>query len=99
MNRCLNRLTVIGTINPVQQFQRSRWESKFKAKFTEPLEWSAGRFICQFETDDAPLERLKTVSRRWPKLTFLLDYELERQRIKGLAKAREDNMEQCGISY
>lgn len=55
------------------------------AKFSEPLEWSAGRFVCQFETNGAP--------RRFPQLTFLLDYELEMQRIKGLAKAKADDFE------
>jgi len=28
------------------------------------------------------------LSRRWPRLTFLLDYEIEQRRIKGLAKAK-----------
>ena len=39
------------------------------------------------------------VSRRWPGLVFLLDYEAERQRQKGLVKAQAGLMAVFQIEY
>ena len=48
----------------------------------------------------APLpDRLRQLSRRWPGLVFLLDYEAERRRQKGLVKAQAGLMAVLQIEY
>jgi len=68
-------------------------------RFPEPLEFSPCRFVCQFETNPHDLQRLQDLSRRWPGLVLLLDFEISKQRIKRLAKARAGELENCEISY
>jgi hypothetical protein len=63
------------------------------------VENSPGRFTCQFESESLSLERLRNVSRRWPRLVFLLDCESETNRIKGPAKAKAGKLEHCEINY
>ncbi|MBA4150545.1 MAG: hypothetical protein H0X66_20730 [Verrucomicrobia bacterium] len=96
---CISRLTAIGSKRQVHQFRLGQWEQSLKAKYGEPLEWPSGRFVCQFETSSPPLEQLKALSRLWPKITLLLDYEVEEKRIKGLAKAKDGTMESHQVSY
>jgi hypothetical protein len=99
-SRCENRLTVIGSPRDVQSFQNSAWARILRLRYAEPLEFSPGRFVCQFETIQAPhWPRLCHLSRRWPGLVLLLDYEVVGQRIKGLAKARAGELEHCEIGY
>jgi len=98
-SRCENRLTVLGTKREIQRFQNSAWERHLLARYLEPLELSPRRFVCQFETDPHDLKRLQSLSRRWPGLVLLLDFELTRRRIKGLAKARAGELEHCEIGY
>jgi hypothetical protein len=96
---CSNRLTVVGSKHLVTKFQKGRWTSHFKARFIEPLEWSAGRFVCQFETDAVPLTALKSTSRRSSKIVLMLDYENEEKRTKGLVKAKNGKIEQFEFSF
>ena len=97
--RCECRLTVIGAKLEVQRFQNSRWKKILRVRFLEPLEFSPRRFVCQFETQGVELQRLQRLSRRWPGLVLLLDFEIARDRIKGIAKARAGGLEHCEISY
>lgn len=97
--RCQNRLTVIGAKPVVQRFQNSAWEKSLRVRYLEPLEFSPRRFVCQFETDPHDLRRLQTLSRRWPGLVLLLDFELTQRRIKGVARARAGELEHCEIGY
>lgn len=92
-----NRLTVLGQKNEVSRFQRSRWERSLAARYAEGLEFSPRRFVCQFESEDHDLARLQTLSRRWPGLVLLLDYETSRT--KGVAKAKAGELEHCEIGY
>jgi hypothetical protein len=94
-----NRLIVIGPKRDVKRFQECAWEMRFRGKFIEPLEFSPGRFACQFQTDSAALNPLRGVSGCWPQLVFLLDFEHEANRIKGLAKAIAGELEHWQISY
>jgi hypothetical protein len=96
-SRCANRLTVVGTKREVRRFQDSAWKKFLRARHTDPLEFSPGRFVCQFQTDAHDLKRLQNLSRRWPGLVLLLDYETGRT--KGLAKARNGGLEHCEIGY
>ena len=94
--RCECRLTVIGSKHVVQRFQNSAWQKTLRIRYPEPLEFSPRRFVCQFETEGVELQRLQRLSRRWPGLVLLLDFEVGR--IKGIAKAQAGELEHCEIS-
>jgi hypothetical protein len=101
-SRCECRLTVIGSRRDVQLFRNGQWEKALRAAYTEPLQLSPRRFVCQFETDsqdDQGLQRLQHLSRSHPGLVLLLDYEVFPARIKGVAKAQAGALEHCEIGY
>jgi hypothetical protein len=79
--------------------ESSGWKRTLGADHIDWLQLSPGRHVCQFETKEPPVTQLQKLSRRWPTLTFLLDYENERNRIKGLAKAKAGEVEHCEIGY
>lgn len=85
---CRNRLTVLGSREAVQRFLGRGWEKRLGGRHFELMENLPRRFVCLFETDEPPLEPIRRLSRRRPELVLLLDYEVERQRIKGLAKVQ-----------
>ncbi len=60
---------------------------------------SRSRYVSIFETDEPPLEPLRKLSRRWPRLVFLLDYEIESERTKGLLKAQTGRIASCQLEY
>ena len=94
-----NRLAVLGSKRQVGLFQKTNWVRRLRARHVELLENSPRRYTCQFETESAALKSLMPLSRRWPRLTFLLDYEIEERRMKGLAKAQAGKLDHCEISY
>jgi hypothetical protein len=95
-----NRLTVVGPAGDLKQFgQKEEWTAESGARYTELLEHSADRHAWQFETDEPPLKFLKALSRRWRSLTFLLDYDWEDSRIKGLAKAKAGRLRNYSVIY
>ena len=98
-SRCECRLTVIGSRRDVQRFQAGAWEKTLRSRYSEPLELSPRRFVCQFETPTHDLKRLQRLSRSHPRLVLLLDFEAFPGRIKGLAKAAAGELEHCEISY
>lgn len=57
------------------------------------------RHVSIFETDEPPLEPLRKLSRRWPALVFLLDYEIEFERTKGLLRAQAGRIASCHFEY
>jgi hypothetical protein len=94
------RLTVVNSQRTSGLFAASSgWKRTLSAAHVEWLELAVHRDVCQFETDQLPVESLRRLSRRWPTLTFLLDYENELNRIKGLAKAKAGEVEHCEIGY
>ena len=97
--RCESRLTVIGSKREIQRFQNSAWQKVLRIRYPEPLEFSPRRFVCQFETTAHDLKGLQHLSRRWPGVVLLLDFEIARRRIKGVAKARAGELEHCEIGY
>ena len=100
MDNCWHcRLTVLGSKARVERFQKSNWNRHLKASHGDLLENSPGRFCCQFEADDPPFELLKVLSRRLPRLTILLDYEEQAQRVKGLAKAKAGILDSYRTEY
>ncbi|MGZ4961679.1 MAG: hypothetical protein ACXWC8_03900 [Limisphaerales bacterium] len=96
---CHNRLIVLGAKSTVKRLIRSDWERTIGARYSDWLQNSPGRYVCHFETEARPFQQLTKLSRLWPTLTFLLDYELERKRTKGLAKAKSGEIEHCEIRY
>ena len=96
---CHNRLTVLGSKAQVLRFLESNWDRSLRARHCELLENSPPRYACQFETERPPLESLRRLSRHWPRVTFLLVYELEAKRIIGLARAKAGHLEHWEITY
>ena len=94
-----NRLTVLGSEAQVRRFQESTWDRRLRARHCELLETSPTRLACQFDTEGPLLEPLRGLSRRWPRLTFLLSYEGETKRIIGVAKAKAGQVEHWETSY
>ena len=99
MARTENRLTVLGSKRNVQSFRNGGWERPLRAQYCELIENSPKKFSCQFVTESPPLESLRKLSGRWAGLIFLLDYETEARRTKGLAKARAGLLEHHQIRY
>jgi len=94
------RLTLVDLKGTASTFAGSRgWIKTLGARHFEWLELAAKRHVCQFETALPPVEGLRKVSRRWPQLTLLLDYEDETRRIKDLAKAKAGQVEHCEFAY
>lgn len=93
------RLTVVGSQARVERFQKSNWDRHLKARHGDLLENSPGRIAWQFDSTGSLLEPLRHLSRDWPRLVFLLDYEAEGQREKGLAKAQSGLMAHCQFEY
>src|SRR4051812_24450638 len=95
-----NRLTIVGPRADIKACSELSWEAAVQAKHVELLETFPKRAAWQFETEtESPINWLAEISRCWPKLTFLLDYEQEEGRIKGLAKAKAGALEHYVITY
>ena len=94
-HRCHNRLTVVGLASELSRFERTHWQVALKARYLEPLELSKNRLAWQFETNLPPV--LMRLSKRHPKLTFLLEYDGDRR--KGLVKAHDGQIEHHQVSY
>ncbi len=95
-----NFLTTIGPRATVARFyQDDTWEKTLGALHVEGLELCPTRHRCEFKTTGRILTSLQKLSRLWPRLVFLLDYEWEPGRIKGLAKVRAGQIESCEINY
>ena len=95
---CNNRLAVVGPVTSLKAFDENvSLERELGARHADLLQLSATRLVWQFETDIPPLEPLKRLSTRHPRLTFLLDYDWERQ--KGLVKAKRGQLEHHEVSY
>ncbi len=60
---------------------------------------SPRRFVCLVEADERPLQAVRRLSSRWFNLAFLLDYEVESERMKGLAKAQGGRLEHWETGY
>ena len=98
--RCANALTILGARRSVKRFAEDEaWQQMLGARYVEWLVLSPGRHHCQFITRKHPAEPWREVSRRYPSLTFLLDYEIERMRLRGLIKAKAGEVTCCEINH
>lgn len=94
------RLTVLGAPPSLHRFQKWNWPLRLKAKYIEVFECSPERRVWWFQTLSAdPHVPLRVVSSHWPELVFLLEYENQRQRTKGLARAQRGKMDHCRFTY
>jgi hypothetical protein len=94
------RLTLVGSARAVADFCNSQgWSRTMDAHHIDWLQLSPGRHVCEFETNLAPVTQLQMLSHRWARLTLLLDYEDERNRIKGVARAKRGQIEHRKINY
>ena len=97
---CVNRLTVIGPERERRRFARhSDWDQVLHPVYLDLLEQSRDRHAWQFNTIQPPLDPLRELSRQWNELTFLLDYDQEDKRWRGLAKARAGTLNHHRIRY
>ena len=97
---CNNRLIVVGPQTELKLFDENvSLKTELGACHGDLLECSATRTAWQFETNTPPLEPMKRLSIRHPRLTFLLDYEQQDQRIKGLAKTNKGRLIHHQVSY
>ena len=95
-----NHLTIIGPKATVKRFYNDdAWEKALGALHIEGLELCLTRHRCEFKTTGRILIELQKLSRLWPRLVFLLDYESEHERVKGLFKAKAGQTESCEIRY
>ena len=95
-----NYLTIVGPRATVDRFDKDdTWERILGARHIEWLELSPKRRRREFKTSGRVLVELQKLSRLWTPLVFLLDYEWEPKRIKGLAKVKAGDIESCEISY
>ena len=100
MEYICNRLLVVGSKPLVKKFTRSYWERILGAKYCQPIENSPGRCIIDFNTEEAPIiEPLRRLSRHWPKLIFLLDWEWEDKKLKGFVNAKAGMLQSHQTEY
>ena len=93
-----NRITIVGPAKELRAFDRAEdWTRSGGVKHVELLEHSPDRHAWQFDTDVPPLAFLRSISRQWP-LTFLLVYDCEDQRLKGLIKAANGRLRHLGFT-
>jgi hypothetical protein len=94
-----DRLTVVGPEEDLARFLKSQWYRRLGARHGEMMENFRRRHVGVFETDEPPIEPLRKLSRRWPTLIFMLDYEVQVEPIKGLAKLSRGNLTHCQLNY
>jgi hypothetical protein len=76
-----------------------KWESIFQTCYVEWMRFSPTRHVCEFFTSIPVVDALERLSRHWPKTTLLLDYDDERNRVKGVAKAKAGQTEHYQFRY
>jgi hypothetical protein len=96
---CLNRLMIVGPARVLNRFFRDeQWMEAGSVRHIDLLQHSPNRHVWQFDTDTPPLPFLRSISRQWP-LTFLVDYDCEAERLKGLVKARNGRLRHYRVRY
>jgi len=97
--RWINLITVFAPQKELRKFVKRHWKRKLSGRFWELRENMRTRVSWQFETESSPLSSVEALSRRWPKLVLVLQWENETKRRMGLAKARSGKLEQFGVRY
>src|SRR6266404_1432951 len=97
--RWIIRLTVFAPQKVLTRFLKSNWERSLSGRFWELRENMRTRVGWQFETQSSPILSVEALSRRWPRLVLILEWENETRRMMGLAKARAGRLEQFEVRY
>jgi hypothetical protein len=97
--RWINQLTVLAPQKELKTFLTSRWERALGGRFWELRENMRTRVGWQFETQSSPIQSVEALSRRWPKLVLVLQWENLTKRRIGLAKAKAGRLGQFEVRY
>ena len=97
--RWIIRLTVFAPQKVLARFLKSNWEPSLSGRFWELRENMRTRVGWQFETQSSPILSVEALSRRWPRLVLILEWENETRRTMGLAKAKGGRFEQFQVRY
>ena len=97
--RWINQLRVFAPQKELRQFLTSHWERSLSGRFWELQENMRTRVGWRFETESSPIVSVEALSRRWPKLVLVLQWENGTKRMMGLAKARAGRLEQFAVLY
>jgi hypothetical protein len=99
-DRCAHRLLVVGPGPGLEQFDRDLTPMDIPgATDIELLEHSPTRRAWQFVADGPASNALRSMSRRWPSLTFFAHFDCEDQRLIGLIRARNGRLHQRRFKY
>ena len=96
-DRWINQLTVFAPQKKLGEFLKTPWERSLSGRFWELRENMRTQVGWQFETESSPIPSVEALSRRWPKLVLVLQWENETKRMMGLAKARAGRLEQFEV--
>jgi hypothetical protein len=94
-----NRLTVLGASEPLDKFEATDWLDRLSGQHSEIYENSATRRTWWFQTGQPVHSSLVSLSRTWPQLTFLLEFNDEDEREFGVAKVTQGGMDFCQLTY
>jgi hypothetical protein len=95
-----NRLTILGRAKMLEAFEPKNWLKLLGGKHRELYSCPKTRDEWWFSTEgEAPLKALTQLSRTWPHLIFLLEFDNEQRRVKGLAKLKNRKVELCQLVY
>ena len=97
--RWINNLTVFAPQKELQMLLKGHWEKSLSGRFWELRENMRTRVGWQFETESSPIPHVAGLSRRWPKLVLVLQWENETKRTMGLVKGKLGRLEQFEVRY
>ena len=96
-NYCQQRLLIVGFVEDVTAFDRS--VEIPGATDIDLLEHGPTRVVWQFVNEKPALSFLRILSRRWSRLTFLLNYDREDHHLAGLVRARNGRLRHHRLKY
>jgi hypothetical protein len=97
--RWINQLTVFAPQKQLRKFLMGHWERSLSGRFWELQENMRTRVAWQFETELSAIRSVEALSRRWPEVVLILQWENETKRMIGLSKARAGKLEQFEVRY
>jgi len=94
---CQQRLLVVGSIDNMKAFDQNGEIPG--ATDIELLEHTPTRLAWQFVTEKPALPFLRHLSRRWSRLSFILNYDCEDHHLAGLVRARNGRVRHYRLKY
>jgi hypothetical protein len=97
---CQHRLLVVGPASDLKALDRDAdWTGIPGATDIVLQQHSPTRRVWQFVTEAPALKSLRVISRRWPGLLFLLNYDCEDCRLVGLVRAKNGRLRHHRFKY